>query len=312
MMDQYAKEAIFRENLLGQKLQMLEEQLVVAQDALQTSWQSLINEEQLLSRIEMLESQLAIMATKQHPGNEEKFRQIIHELQEDKAEAETVAKDSLRKGEEQLCETSMRLHDAENGLLNQEEENTFLRQKCHDFERGFLKQREEYEELLGRYSDTLIQLECKDKRVNNSIGEGKMVNGNEQISDEVLLNKLETAMMAHTEKSSLLEKIRAIVSQGDTQWIEVPAEPCGTDEKYAILFENQDTCHICLSEKRFPTSTDFQVCLLTTFPFVLIMLMVLSPIYYLWPFGNKKIERKVNLNVNKVESGNCSNEGIIS
>uniref|UniRef100_A0A915EAG5 FHA domain-containing protein n=1 Tax=Ditylenchus dipsaci TaxID=166011 RepID=A0A915EAG5_9BILA len=114
IMDQYVKEARFRENLLGQKLQSLEEQLAQAEEALQTSWQALINEEQLLSRIEMLESQLSIVLNK-NPNSDE-IRREIQDIYEDRAKAELVAKDSLRKAEEQVFETSMRLHDAEMGL----------------------------------------------------------------------------------------------------------------------------------------------------------------------------------------------------
>ncbi len=80
--------------MLGQKLQQLEEQLEGAQEALKTSWQALINEEQLLSRIEILESQLALFNSKNPtPDGLRKEIQLIHE---DRAKAELTAKETLR------------------------------------------------------------------------------------------------------------------------------------------------------------------------------------------------------------------------
>jgi hypothetical protein len=57
----------------------------------------MINEERLLSRIETLEAQVAAYTTKyNNQGGEEKFRKELLDLQEDRANAEVVAKDSLR------------------------------------------------------------------------------------------------------------------------------------------------------------------------------------------------------------------------
>ncbi|KAI1724971.1 FHA domain-containing protein [Ditylenchus destructor] len=158
VMDQYVKEAKFRENLLGQKLQMLEEQLITSQEALENSWQALINEEQLLSRIELLESQLALVGTRN--TNNEEVRKEIQHIHEDRAKAELSAKDSLRKAEEQVYETSMKLHDAENGIINIEEENQFLRSRINQYEDELAKQRTEHEELSRKYSEILSE-QCK-------------------------------------------------------------------------------------------------------------------------------------------------------
>ncbi|KAI1715513.1 FHA domain-containing protein [Ditylenchus destructor] len=149
VMDQY---------LLGQKLQMLEEQLATSQEALENSWQALINEEQLLSRIELLESQLALVGTRN--TNNEEVRKEIQHIHEDRAKAELSAKDSLRKAEEQVYETSMKLHDAENGLINIEEENQFLRSRINQYEDELAKQRAEHEELNRKFSELLSE-QCK-------------------------------------------------------------------------------------------------------------------------------------------------------
>lgn len=72
----------------------MEEQLATAQEALHNSWQALINEEQLLSRIEILEAQLALVASK-NPTSEE-MRKEIQDIYEDRSKAELIAKDMLR------------------------------------------------------------------------------------------------------------------------------------------------------------------------------------------------------------------------
>lgn len=89
-----------------------------SQEALQTSWQALINEEHLLSRVELLESQLALYAAntkknykekikkdseenglfKNNSTNvrEEEIRVEIREIHEDCVKSEFAAKDALR------------------------------------------------------------------------------------------------------------------------------------------------------------------------------------------------------------------------
>lgn len=96
---------------MGQKLKLLEEQLATSQEALETSWQALINEEHLLSRIEILESQLALYVANNKnsnrekakkdiegtcSGREEEIRGEIQEIHEDCVKSELVAKDFLR------------------------------------------------------------------------------------------------------------------------------------------------------------------------------------------------------------------------
>lgn len=68
--------------------------MATAQEALHNSWQALINEEQLLSRIEILESQLALVTSKNLSS--EDMRKEIEDIYEDRSKVELVAKDMLR------------------------------------------------------------------------------------------------------------------------------------------------------------------------------------------------------------------------
>lgn len=96
---------------------LLEKQLTTSQEALQASWQALIKEEHLLSRIELLESQLSLYITNTKNNNrekikkdaevnsslsnninvrEEEIRVEIQEIHEDCVKSEIAAKDELR------------------------------------------------------------------------------------------------------------------------------------------------------------------------------------------------------------------------
>ncbi|KAL3118154.1 hypothetical protein niasHT_001928 [Heterodera trifolii] len=181
ILDQYVKEAQHRENQLGLKLQTLEEQLRIAQEALQAKWQEHVDQELLLSRIEQLESQLdrrvrlvaakttgtstaaasssskngggandANAAAEQH----QRLATELRELAEDRGRIEQMAKESLRAMQEQVQETAMKLHDAEMSLINVEEECSFLRQRCADFETQMGRQRDDYDALLVKYNSS--------------------------------------------------------------------------------------------------------------------------------------------------------------
>ncbi|XP_003378846.1 sarcolemmal membrane-associated protein [Trichinella spiralis] len=57
---QYIREAVYREKIMESKMTALQALLVTTQDATNECWNALIDEDRLLSRIEMLESQLRI------------------------------------------------------------------------------------------------------------------------------------------------------------------------------------------------------------------------------------------------------------
>uniref|UniRef100_A0A0K0ENL0 FHA domain-containing protein n=1 Tax=Strongyloides stercoralis TaxID=6248 RepID=A0A0K0ENL0_STRER len=59
-LQQYIKEATYREKLLNQKIQTLQEAVVAAAEAAETTWNAAINEESMLEYIILLEHQLAI------------------------------------------------------------------------------------------------------------------------------------------------------------------------------------------------------------------------------------------------------------
>ncbi|VDM15013.1 unnamed protein product [Wuchereria bancrofti] len=92
---------------------------------------ALISEDQLLSRIEMLEGQLALYSRN---ILSEKVKEQMSDLLVDKNKFESLAKESLRRAQEERCEALLRLADVERSLLNAEEESSVLRQRVSDLQ----------------------------------------------------------------------------------------------------------------------------------------------------------------------------------
>ena len=63
---------------------------------------------------------------------------------------------NLRANQEQMQETSMRLHDAEMSLVNVESECEFLRQRCSDFDEQLNRNREDYDALFAKYNEVRL------------------------------------------------------------------------------------------------------------------------------------------------------------
>lgn len=68
-----------------------------------------------------------------------------------------------RKTHEQVMETTMKLHDVEQSLVNIEEENSFLRRKNEAFETELQKRKDYCEELEAKISNLLEEQEKKAK-----------------------------------------------------------------------------------------------------------------------------------------------------
>ena len=79
---------------MGQKLTVLQEALKEANEASETNWQAMINEERLLSRIEILESQISLVSTKNLTSAD--LQRKIEEFYAEKERVETHTKDLLR------------------------------------------------------------------------------------------------------------------------------------------------------------------------------------------------------------------------
>ncbi|XP_048657021.1 sarcolemmal membrane-associated protein isoform X22 [Marmota marmota marmota] len=117
-LSQYLQEALHREQMLEQKLATLQRLLAITQEASDTSWQALIDEDRLLSRLEVMGNQLQACSKNQ---TEDSLRKELIALQEDKHNYETTAKESLRRVLQEKIEVVRKLSEVEVAEGRQEE-----------------------------------------------------------------------------------------------------------------------------------------------------------------------------------------------
>ncbi|XP_057701217.1 sarcolemma associated protein a isoform X4 [Corythoichthys intestinalis] len=153
-LSQYLQEALHREQMLEQKLATLQRLLTTTQEASESSWQALIDEDRLLSRLEVMGSQLQAYSKSQ---TEDGIRKELLALQEDKHNYETTAKESLRRVLQEKIEVVRKLSEVERSLSNTEDECTHLKEMS---ERG----QEELRELANKYNAAVNEIkELTDK-----------------------------------------------------------------------------------------------------------------------------------------------------
>nr|XP_013813973.1 PREDICTED: sarcolemmal membrane-associated protein isoform X3 [Apteryx mantelli mantelli] len=174
-LSQYLQEALHREQMLEQKLATLQRLLAVTQEASDTSWQALIDEDRLLSRLEVMGNQLQACSKNQ---TEDSIRKELIALQEDKHSYETTAKESLRRVLQEKIEVVRKLSEVERSLSNTEDECTHLKEMNE-------RTQEELRELANKYNGAVNEI--KDLSDKLKVAEGRQ----EEIQQKGLAEKKE-------------------------------------------------------------------------------------------------------------------------
>ncbi|XP_064012813.1 sarcolemmal membrane-associated protein isoform X8 [Pogoniulus pusillus] len=174
-LSQYLQEALHREQMLEQKLATLQRLLAVTQEASDTSWQALIDEDRLLSRLEVMGNQLQACSKNQ---TEDSIRKELIALQEDKHNYETTAKESLRRVLQEKIEVVRKLSEVERSLSNTEDECTHLKEMNE-------RTQEELRELANKYNGAVNEI--KDLSDKLKVAEGRQ----EEIQQKGLTEKKE-------------------------------------------------------------------------------------------------------------------------
>uniref|UniRef100_A0A8C5QU37 Sarcolemmal membrane-associated protein n=1 Tax=Leptobrachium leishanense TaxID=445787 RepID=A0A8C5QU37_9ANUR len=147
-LSQYLQEALHREQMLEQKLATLQRLLANTQEAADTSWQALIDEDRLLSRLEVMGNQLQVYSKNQ---TDDTLRKELIALQEDKHNYETTAKESLRQALQEKIEVVRKLSEVERSLSNTEDECTHLKEMNE-------RTQEELRELANKYNGAVNEI----------------------------------------------------------------------------------------------------------------------------------------------------------
>uniref|UniRef100_A0A8C9TFW0 Sarcolemmal membrane-associated protein n=1 Tax=Scleropages formosus TaxID=113540 RepID=A0A8C9TFW0_SCLFO len=156
-----SQEALHREQMLEQKLATLQRLLASTQEASESSWQALIDEDRLLSRLEVMGNQLQAYSKNQ---TEDGIRKELVALQEDKHNYETTAKESLRRVLQEKIEVVRKLSEVERSLSNTEDECTHLKE-MND------RTQEELRELANKYNGAVNEI--KDLTDKIKLAEGR-------------------------------------------------------------------------------------------------------------------------------------------
>ncbi|XP_017687912.1 PREDICTED: sarcolemmal membrane-associated protein isoform X27 [Lepidothrix coronata] len=214
-LSQYLQEALHREQMLEQKLATLQRLLAVTQEASDTSWQALIDEDRLLSRLEVMGNQLQACSKNQ---TEDSIRKELIALQEDKHNYETTAKESLRRVLQEKIEVVRKLSEVERSLSNTEDECTHLKEMNE-------RTQEELRELANKYNGAVNEI--KDLSDKLKAAEGRQ----EEIQQKGLAEKKELQLKIdemEEREQELQAKIEALQADNDF-----------TNERLTALQENQ-------------------------------------------------------------------------
>lgn len=197
-LSQYLQEALHREKMLEQKLGTLQQLVNNTQEASENGWQALIDEDRLLSRLEVLENQLHTYS-KNH--SEDALRQEVVALQEEKLQYETTSKDSLRKVLQEKLDAVRKLTDLERSLSNTQDECSHLKDMCE-------KLQDELQQLAEKYQDQLKEIQELQEKLHEA--ERKHVEESDRIEKEKLdlTEKLENMMKQESELTAKIESMQ--------------------------------------------------------------------------------------------------------
>lgn len=201
-LSQYLQEALHREQMLEQKLATLQRLLANTQEASDTSWQALIDEDRLLSRLEVMGNQLQAYSKNQ---TDDGIRKELIALQEDKHNYETTAKESLRRVLQEKIEVVRKLSEVERSLSNTEDECTHLKEMNE-------RTQEELRELANKYNGAVNEI--KDLADKLKAAEGRQ----EEIQQKGLAEKKELQLKIEEmeeKEQELQAKIEALQADND-------------------------------------------------------------------------------------------------
>jgi len=122
-LNQYIQESLAREQLLENKILGLQRLLEETEHASQVGWKALMDEDRLLTRLEILESQLT---TYGKSVTEDKLREEAKRLMEEKEAYQNSAKDTLKKIVDDKIEAITKVKTVEQSLVTLEAEYSSL------------------------------------------------------------------------------------------------------------------------------------------------------------------------------------------
>lgn len=189
LLNQYLQESLQREQMLESKLNALQSLIKTLRDSTELSWKALISNNNLLSRVELLEVQLKCYSKK---FAEDKLREELRTLQEDKNAYEGVVKEYFQKILDEKLEAAQQCQDLNRALANVKTEfaNTqLLLSNCQS----------ELRELALK--NTLQEKTIEDLELKLKLSEEKSKESTQKLVEE------KYALVAQIEKLTRTEKV---------------------------------------------------------------------------------------------------------
>jgi len=212
----FIQESIAREQLLENKLLALQTIISDTELSSKSSWKALMEEDRLLTRVEILENQLG---TYSKSMSDDKLREEAKRLLEDKEKYQIAAKDSLKKlVDEKLCMVR-NLQDTETKLTSLQQEYNSM----HSLYNGVLQENSKLSVKISDLSEEVLKLQ-KAAELEQADNKSDLDNTKEMI----IQNRLTSA------------DIETYVQNGESGHINGKSDPSEDTEDDDILNNTQD------------------------------------------------------------------------
>jgi len=222
-LNQYIQEALAREQLLENKLLSLQRLIAETEGASNQGWKALMDEDRLLTRVEILESQLTTYGKNM---TEDKLREETKRLMEEKEAYQNTAKDTLKKIVDEKLDSCKKLKEVEQALHNLEEEYTSLRQ-LYD---RVVEENKKLSEKITTLSEDLI------KKTKDETSEMNELNESQNDINDAMMKKSEL----YIENESFSENGDIVVTETNGKYCEEESDLDKTDNDMAGSTDSLD------------------------------------------------------------------------
>ncbi|KAK8756247.1 hypothetical protein V5799_001039 [Amblyomma americanum] len=241
-LSQCIQEALHREQIIQNKMATLQRVVAGTQEASENNWKAMIEEDRLLNRIETLEAQLQTCAKS---TTDDKLREEITRLQEERARYEDTAKESLKKVLQEKLEALRRVQELEYTVSNLEDECARLRE-VYD---AAQKEISALAARTDKHQKEIVQLQTQLKEaeeLNQAMSEEKTALENQiqelQKAEQGLAAKIESLRADNDFAKEQLSAMKARFDQvKKTQYIEDGLEALNSEENMPNHEDSRDS-----------------------------------------------------------------------
>jgi len=256
-LQQYLQEAMHREQMLEQKLALLQRCIDDSSEASSKGWSALIDEDKLLTRLEFLENQIQLYKTK----DENTLQSKVLSLEEEKHQLENTSKETLCQAVKEKMEAAAKVSNLEFQVGNLEDECTNFRLVQEETNKQVVEMSRQHQDKCKQFdqlASDVKEWEAKHREAQNKIEvltkekqemQEKYELNSKQLTDELCLAKSEVEDIQNSIKARL-ENVEDAETQVEEN--ELQENNSNTpDSKDALLtkaIKNLDELFTCIPE----------------------------------------------------------------